>query len=86
MSHPLLSIIIPAYNEERFIGSVALKARQQADRVIVVDDGSSDCTAEVAAASGAIVVRHEQNLGKGAALNTGFMLALQYTPKVVVQA
>ncbi len=77
-------VVIPAYNEERFIGSVCLKTRQQAGTVIVVDDGSSDSTAEVAAASGAVVVRHEQNRGKGAALNTGFQLALHYAPAVVV--
>ena len=77
-------VVIPAYNEERFIGSIALKARQRAGVVIVVDDGSCDCTAEVAAASGAVVIRHKQNRGKGAALNTGFRLALQYAPKAVV--
>ena len=76
--------VIPAYNEERFIGSVALKARQQAGTVIIVDDGSSDCTVEVAVASGAVVVRHAQNRGKGAALNTGFHIALQVMPQVVV--
>ncbi len=77
-------VVIPAYNEERFIGSVALKALQQAGTVIVVDDGSSDCTAEVAVDTGAVVVRHLDNQGKGAALNTGFRLALQYLPEVVV--
>jgi glycosyltransferase involved in cell wall biosynthesis len=64
--------VIPAYNEERFIGSVVLRARQYADTVIVVDDGSTDATGEIAAAAGVIVVRHESNRGKGAALNTGF--------------
>ena len=77
-------VIIPAYNEERFIGSVALKASQYASTVIVVDDGSSDCTAEVAAASGAVVFRHTQNQGKGSALSSGFRLAQEYDPKVVV--
>lgn len=79
-----IAVVIPAYNEERFIGSVALKALQHAGTVIVVDDGSSDCTAEVAADTGAVVVKHLHNQGKGAALNTGFRLALQYMPEVVV--
>ena len=82
--HNGIVVVIPAYNEERFIGSVALKARQQAEVVIVVDDGSTDCTAEVAQVSGAVVIKHNQNLGKGCAVNTGFRVALKYSPKVVV--
>lgn len=77
-------VVIPAYNEERFIGSVVLKTRQIVDTVIVVDDGSRDSTAEIAAAAGAVVVRHEGNKGKGAALNTGFLKAKEYTPEVVI--
>lgn len=76
--------VIPAFNEERFIGSMVLKVRQHAGKVIVVDDGSTDCTAEVAAAAGAEVVRHIKNRGKGVALNTGFKQALRYSPQVVV--
>jgi glycosyltransferase involved in cell wall biosynthesis len=77
-------VIIPAYNEERFIGSVVLKARQYADTVVVVDDGSADHTAEIAEAAGAIVERHEKNLGKGAAMNTGFRRARTLNPRAVV--
>ena len=76
--------VVPAYNEERFIGSVVLKARKYAGAVIVVDDGSSDATAEVALAAGALVVVHEQNQGKGAALNSGFQKAWELDPDVVV--
>lgn len=65
--------ILPAFNEEVSIGSVVLLARQHADRVIVVDDGSHDRTAEVAELAGAEVIRHPENRGKGAALKTGFM-------------
>ena len=67
--------VIPAYNEERFIGSVVLKARHHASTVVVVDDGSADDTAQVAEDAGAVVLRHEVNQGKGAALNTGFSKA-----------
>ena len=79
-----ITVIIPAYNEERFIGSVVLKTLQHADTVIVVDDGSSDATAEIAEAAGAIVVRHGYNRGKGVALNTGFRKAREFKPDVVV--
>jgi glycosyltransferase involved in cell wall biosynthesis len=57
------------------IGSVVLLARRYADRVIVVDDGSSDRTAEVAANAGAEVVVHSTNQGKGMAFKTGFEIA-----------
>jgi glycosyltransferase involved in cell wall biosynthesis len=77
-------VVIPAYNEERFIGSVVLKTRQIVNTVIVVDDGSRDSTADLAAAAGAVVVRHEGNKGKGVALNTGFLKAKEYTPEVVI--
>ena len=76
--------VIPAFNEERFIGSVVLKAKKLMDVVIVVDDGSTDATAEVAQAAGALVVQHAQNQGKGAALNTGFRKARSFAPDVVV--
>ena len=54
----MLIAIIPAYNEERFIGSVVLKAKKYVDTVMVIDDGSKDLTAEIAQAAGAVVVRH----------------------------
>lgn len=79
-----IAVVIPAFNEERFIGSVALKARRYAATVIVVDDGSSDSTAEIAAETGARVIRHSKNRGKGAALTTGFKAACEYHPAVVV--
>lgn len=63
--------VLPAFNEEVSIGSVVLLAKQHADRVIVVDDGSHDRTAEVAELAGAEVICHSENLGKGAALKTG---------------
>ncbi len=84
MDYRRVIVIIPAYNEERFIGSVVLKARQHADAVIVVDDGSTDDTAAVAEAAGAVVVRHQQNRGKGAALNTAFREARAMGAGVVV--
>lgn len=81
---PPTVVVIPALNEERFIGSVVLQARRYADVVIVVDDGSGDATAEVARAAGARVIRHRKNRGKGAALNTAFHHARRVAPRAVV--
>ena len=50
---PSIVALLPAYNEEVSIGSVVLRTRQYADRVVVIDDGSRDRTAEVAAMAGA---------------------------------
>ncbi len=80
----MLVAIIPAYNEERFIGSVVLKAKKFVDTVLVIDDGSSDLTAEIARAAGAVVLRHETNRGKGAALNSGFEKAREMRAQAVV--
>lgn len=68
-------VAIPAYNEERFIGSVVVQVRLHGYSVLVVDDGSTDRTAAVAAAAGAVVERHERNLGKTEAINTAFQSA-----------
>jgi len=63
--------VIPAYNEEGRIGKVVREARKYVETVIVVDDGSTDRTAEEARKEGAIVIRHSRNKGKGEALKTG---------------
>lgn len=68
--------LIPAHNEEARIGAVAEAAKQHL-AVLVVDDGSSDGTARAAEAAGASVIRHEVNQGKGAALRSGFRVALE---------
>jgi glycosyltransferase involved in cell wall biosynthesis len=66
-----LCAVLPAYNEELVIGSVVLRTKQYVDSVIVVDDGSSDRTAEVAKLAGADVIRLEYNTGKAYALLIG---------------
>ena len=76
--------VIPAYREDRFIGSVVLKARTYVDHVIVVDDGSPDQTAIVAQEAGAEVIVHSVNQGKAKALTTGFQRALELGAGVVV--
>ena len=69
-------MVIPCYNEGASIGALVREARQHVPLVLVVDDGSTDDTSAAAAAVGATVVRHERNLGKGAALKTGLSKAL----------
>ncbi|MFC7079049.1 glycosyltransferase family 2 protein [Halorussus caseinilyticus] len=65
-------VAIPAYNEAETIGEVVTEVRQFADRVVVVDDGSGDDTAERAEQAGARVVVHRRNQGYGGALQTAF--------------
>ena len=66
---------IPCFNEERFIGSVVLKAKAYVDEVLVIDDGSTDKTAMVAKQAGAEVLPHGYNQGKAAAVSTAFQRA-----------
>ena len=63
-------ICLPAYNEEKYIGSLVLRSRAYGDEVLVVDDGSRDKTAEVARLAGATVVQHEHNKGYGESIKT----------------
>ena len=71
------SIVIPAFNEEPAIGSLvaALRGGAAWHEIIVVDDGSSDATADRAREAGAVVVRHPYNKGNGAAVKTGIRRA-----------
>ena len=72
-----VSVIIPAYNEENTVANVVevIKRVSCVDEIIVVNDGSSDNTAEEASKAGAIVITHEVNKGKGEALFTGYKSA-----------
>lgn len=69
--------IIPAYNEAAAIASVVEGVRPIVDRVIVVDDGSTDGTAERANGAGADVIVHPRNRGKGYAVRTGLTRAFE---------
>lgn len=68
-----ISVVLPAYNEAEFIGKVigAAKEVAEVDEVLVINDGSTDETANVAKEAGAGVVSHKINRGKGFAMKTG---------------
>ena len=70
-------VIIPAYNEEKYIKEVIRNTKKYAKNIIVVDDGSNDDTSAIAEEENVIVLRHNVNLGKGAALKTGCDYALK---------
>ncbi|MDE3091051.1 MAG: glycosyltransferase family 2 protein [Chloroflexota bacterium] len=77
MRHETVSIIVPAYNEEASIGAVLEGLREWRERaeIIVVDDCSTDRTAEIAEGAAVRVMRHHHNKGYGAALKTGIRAA-----------
>lgn len=68
-----ITAIIPAYNEELAIGSVVIGTLKYVDQVMVIDDGSTDHTAEIAESAGAEVIKLPENMGKGSAIKTGFL-------------
>ncbi|MGA7161952.1 MAG: glycosyltransferase family 2 protein [Bacteroidota bacterium] len=81
-----IGVVIPAFNAEGTIGAViaGITKRAHIENIIVVDDGSSDATASIATASGARVLKHPINRGKGAALQTGFDFVLQTSLDAVI--
>ena len=78
------AVVIPAFNEERTIGEVAALAVAQGVEVIVVDDGSSDRTADRLEGSEVVVLRNETNSGKGASLWRGMQHALAEGAEAIV--
>lgn len=71
-------VIIPAYNEAAYIERVLIKLNKVYPHVVVVDDGSQDATAELAAKHCQHVLKHTLNLGKGAAMKTGCEYAIRH--------
>src|SRR4030042_3510747 len=79
-----ICVLIPAYNAQRTLGAVLEKIRALEIDTIVVNDGSLDETKRVALEHRAHVLEHPFNLGKGAALRTGFQYILQKDYKAVI--
>jgi glycosyltransferase involved in cell wall biosynthesis len=77
-------IVVAAYNEAASIGDLVRDLMDQYAHVVVVDDGSSDETAELAAEAGALVLTHLINRGQGAALQTGITYALARSADYIV--
>ncbi|MHA1873926.1 MAG: glycosyltransferase family 2 protein [Candidatus Heimdallarchaeaceae archaeon] len=76
--------IIPAFNEEKSIGTVIQETKKYVDKIIIVDDHSTDNTCKIARRSGAIVICHSTNKGVGAAIRTGIFYAKRLKPEVVI--
>lgn len=76
--------LIPAWNEQQTIAEVIQKTRPCVDWVLVINDGSTDRTAQIARDAGAVVVSHAINRGLGAAIGTGFVSAKKLGADVVV--
>ena len=70
-----ITIGIPAFNEENNIAEIIKKLKKITDKIIVCDDGSCDSTGKIARDMGVLVVRHEKNLGYGAAIRSIFLKA-----------
>jgi glycosyltransferase involved in cell wall biosynthesis len=78
----LLAVVVPAKDEEATLGELlnriaGVRVPGHELRVIVVDDGSTDRTAQIARAKGAVVISHEENRGLGAAVRTGLWAAVE---------
>jgi glycosyltransferase involved in cell wall biosynthesis len=76
--------IIPAWNEANNIGRVITEVLPLVDKVVVIDDASTDNTAEVAEQAGATVLKHFINRGQGAALRTGTHYALSVGANIII--
>lgn len=77
-------VAMPAYNEEKYVGSVVLAAKQYAGEVIVINDGSNDQTSKIASLAGATVIDHKKNEGYGSSIQTILAEANKKKPDVLV--
>jgi len=81
---PKIVAAIPCFNEDRAIGSMVIKTKKYVDRVIIIDDGSTDTTAEVACEAGAAVCQHAHNKGYGAAIRSALQQGIQLGADILV--
>jgi len=85
--NPRILVVIPAFNESANLGKVVAEVKRDAPGadVVVVDDGSTDATARVARAAGAVVLTHPFNLGMFEAVRTGFVYAHRHGYDITIQ-
>jgi len=81
---PFITALIPAFNEGRSIGDVVRKVGDRVDKVVVINDFSSDKTPLIAKYLGATVLNHSKNMGVGAAMQTGINYSKATKPDIVV--
>ncbi len=81
---PTIIAAIPCLDEEQFISDIVTRTRRYVDKVIVIDDGSTDDTSEVAKAAGAEVIRHGTRQGVGVATRAAFEAAKTCRADVLV--
>jgi len=79
-----ITVIIPAYNEEKTIGQAIEAVKPYCNKIIVVNDGSTDQTEVIAERHGAIVVNHKNNKGLGQTLRDGVRKALELNSEIIV--
>jgi glycosyltransferase involved in cell wall biosynthesis len=77
-------VAIPSYNEENSIGDIVLEAAKHVDKVLVIDDGSSDATSKIAESQGALTIKHKRNMGYGAAIRSCFETARKIGADVMI--
>ncbi len=75
---------IPAYNERKNIAGILVEIKKLYQNIIVCDDGSNDLTAEIAEQLGATVIRHDRNLGYGAAIKSIFLKAEEIKADILI--
>ncbi len=72
-----ICVVIPAFNESKEISGLVKKIKEKNLEILVVDDGSTDSTAQIALSAGAVVLKNPVNEGKGVCLRKGFKYALE---------
>ncbi len=75
---------IPAFNEEKNIAGILIKLKKFIEDIVVCDDGSNDLTAKISEELGAIVIKHEKNLGYGAAIKSIFLKSQEINADVLI--
>src|SRR5437762_2497274 len=83
-AEPSVVAVIPAFNETGYVGKVVTEVRKLVDKVVVIDDGSTDGTGDEARLGGACVFRHLINRGLGGSIITGLRAALRLGADVIV--